>query len=86
MREYESLLRTAGFNRIEFFAPYPDYRLWSTLVPLDPPQVAQFYLNYLQEDFPNGTRERQVQSLEMVASQLSDLENFVNSYAILAWK
>ncbi|MCS7017136.1 MAG: methyltransferase domain-containing protein [Gemmatales bacterium] len=84
--EYEILLREAGFRKLKFYAPYPDYRFWSVLVPLEPPEIAQFYLDYLQDDLPAGSRAQQVQSLERVASRLGHLNHYVNSYAILAWK
>jgi SAM-dependent methyltransferase/glycosyltransferase involved in cell wall biosynthesis len=84
--EYEDLLRAAGFQQIEFYAPYPDYRMCSAWVPLDPPMIVQFYLDYLQEDFLPSSKAQQIQSLERVASRLGNLECYVNSYAILAWR
>lgn len=84
--EYIDMLKNAGFKRIKFYAPYPDYRLWSALVPLDDPRISEFYLNYLQDDLPEGSRHQQIQSLERISSHVGTIEYFVNSYIILAWR
>ncbi len=82
--DYEALLRRAGFQRIQFYAPYPDHRLWSALVPLESIEASRFYMDYFQEDFLAGSRAQQIQDLEKLAPGIGTLQHFMGCFAILA--
>lgn len=75
--EYERLLRTVGFQRVTFYAAYPDYRLWSSLIPLDSHEVLQFYVNCIELD----TTQRGV--LERVFAERGSMADWVDTYFIV---
>lgn len=78
--DYEQLLRIAGFQSVSFYAPYPDYRLWSALIPLDNPDLLRFYLERIE---PERTPDM---DLQRSATQLGIGREFVNSYLIVGRK
>ncbi|HLX13445.1 MAG TPA: hypothetical protein VKS81_11585, partial [Bacteroidota bacterium] len=45
--EYEELLKSAGFSTIKCFYPYPDYKTFSSLAPLDSTEIRSYMLSHL---------------------------------------
>ncbi len=79
-RDYEDLLRAAGFRAVSFYAPFPDYRIWSVLIPLDEPDLLAFYLERMEPERSPAV------DLQRVAARLGMGREFVNSYLIVAVK
>lgn len=78
--DYESLLKEIGFQSVSFYATYPDYRLWSVLVPLDDRHLLEFYLEKLEPKRDPATE------LQRIAARLGFGGEFVDSYLIIATK
>lgn len=78
--DYERLLHLAGFHSITFYAPYPDYRIWTVLVPLDEPSLLKFYLNQVNSDYTPEV------NLQRGAAQMGIGQELVNSYLIVGRK
>ncbi|MEM4202776.1 MAG: methyltransferase domain-containing protein [Candidatus Methanomethylicaceae archaeon] len=78
--DYERLLRLAGFQSISFYMPYPDYRIWTVLIPLDEPNLLEFYLERVEPESAPDT------NLLRAVTQLGVAREFVSSYLIVGRK
>ncbi len=47
IRGFRKLLRRAGFEKIDFYLPYPSYHHPNYLIPLDPPWAKRFWIDQL---------------------------------------
>jgi len=79
-QDYESLIRQAGFRSVAFYALYPDYRLWSALIPLED---ARFFRFFLKEIEVNTTR---MAKIERALAEMGVCKEFVNAYLIIGRK
>jgi glycosyltransferase involved in cell wall biosynthesis/ubiquinone/menaquinone biosynthesis C-methylase UbiE len=79
-QDYEALLRQAGFRSVAFYAPYPDYRLWSALIPLEDAQLLRFFLREIEV----GTTA--MGRLERAFAEIGLGREFVNAYLIVGGK
>lgn len=78
--DYEEMLRAVGFRTVSFYAPLPDYRIWSVLIPLDDPGPLQYYLEHVEPG------RSPVVDLQRSASRLGVGQYFVDSYFIVGVK
>jgi len=79
-QDYETLLRQAGFRSVAFYTLYPDYRLWSALIPLEDARLLQFFLREIEVDTTRMGR---------IARTLAEMgfgKEFVNAYLIVGRK
>lgn len=83
---YERLLREAGFEYLEFYHPFPDYKTFATLTPLNSSGPYKYFLKHLCPDSEPGSLGQNVKNLERVALEKDALKDYVSSYAIIAGK
>ena len=83
--DYEKLLATCGFSRVELFAPYPDYRTWDALVPLARSGPGAYYFEAVA-DGAQETGAARTGIVETVAANLGVLDQLASTYLILAWR
>jgi ubiquinone/menaquinone biosynthesis C-methylase UbiE len=84
MAGYHELLEAAGFESMEFFYPYPDYKHVQALFPLDDVRPLQFYYRCLHKNVDAETEVERVRSLELRAAELGHVAHNVASYGIVA--
>lgn len=91
--ELEGLLRQAGFGEIEFFLPFPDYKLPSVIINAQIPNLRNYWIhNWIETPFPDRTSNKRSLILfnetlaikEIIEAEL--LPEFANSFLILAYK
>lgn len=89
--ELEELLRQAGFSAVDFYLPFPDYKLASTILNAQKIEKKYYVHNWIDTPFPDRTRAPRtllfnealaVREL-MKAGLLKDMSN---SFLILAYK
>lgn len=85
-REYAQLLDAAGLEKQQFFWAYPDYRLWSALVPLEHEGPCRHFLERLPMLNRADIRDRGLLGLRTAAARTGLMADFVGSYVILARK
>lgn len=83
---YERLLKEAGFSRLEFYYPYPDYKTFSVLSPITDSGPYRYFLDNLCPDFESGSLGQDIKNLEKSALEEGFLKEHVSSYAIIAEK
>ncbi len=83
--DYEKLLGSCGFSRVEFFAPFPDYRTWDALVPLDRSKVGAYFFDVVGKDAQDAGAVR-TGIVEGVAANIGILDQLASTYLILAWR
>jgi hypothetical protein len=75
---YKTMLKQAGFSKFNFYLPHPDYRFFTSIVPLENKRLLKYYVNNFSHI-----------KLKGLASTLIDLNIFpylVYSYSIFAHK
>ncbi len=90
-REYEHILKQAGFNQVHFFASFPDYKLPQVILPADTPEeVCQYFISggYVTEhNGANGTplpNQKHISSHYRSFAELQIAHYFAPSYFIEA--
>jgi len=78
--DYEEILRAVGFRVVSFYAPYPDYRTWSALIPLDDSNILRFYLESVEPE------RNPALDLQRIAARLGVGRDFVDSFFIVGGK
>ncbi|WP_198153250.1 class I SAM-dependent methyltransferase [Thermotalea metallivorans] len=83
--EYSCMLKQIGFEEIKFYYPYPDYKTIQVIMDLDGKVVRYWNENILKKDCLRNLSGR-IQVLENIAAKVSNIENYISSYGILARK
>ncbi len=83
---YENLLRDVGFDKFEFYYPYPDYKTFSILSPIADSGPYRYFLEHLCTDSESGSLKQNIKNLETSALEEGFLKEHVSSYAIIAEK
>lgn len=83
---YEKLLKGAGFGKIDFYAPVPDYKMLTALLPLEDSGPYRYYIDHLWPNAEPGSLGQNVKNLERVALDKGTLRDHVASYSIIAEK
>jgi len=90
--ELDQLLRSAGFTAIDFYLPFPDYKLARTVLNAQALSTHHHYLyNWIETPFPDRcTKQRMLLFNESLAlreiSKAGLLREFSNSFLIIAHK
>ncbi|MNE89075.1 hypothetical protein D3C80_1864550 [compost metagenome] len=83
---YESLLKQSGFTNLQYFYPYPDYKLIKSIHNLNNKNVSNFLTETQRYYDPSHTMTERVNDLERLLSEHGYLVPFPASYSILAHK
>lgn len=83
---YETLLKEAGFGRLDFYYPIPDYKLFTVIAPLGKGEPYRYYMENLNPDSEPGTLPQNIKNLECAALEEGKLADHVSSYSIVAEK
>ncbi|MGG4126634.1 class I SAM-dependent methyltransferase [Paenibacillus illinoisensis] len=83
---YREMLDKVGFGDIQFYYPYPDYKLTESFHNLNEPNVSDYLLNSLQFTESADSIKARVFDMEKIIVQNSDLIPFPASYSIFARK
>ncbi len=91
---YETMLKNAGFNQIQFFGALPDYKLPHSMVDLSRPEISKYFLevmDYVDEHKggENGGLSRYNEKMSVLYGALSlmnSAELFYPSYGIISQK
>lgn len=91
IEEYRSLLLEAGFNKIKFYAAFPDYKLPQVILSADDPHQVNIFFkegNYIKEhNGINGNllgNQAEIQSHYQSLSRMGIAQYFAPSYFISA--
>ncbi len=83
---YKKLLGAAGFSKMQFYYPIPDYKSVQALIPLNNADLTLFYYrNLKQRDHASSLNEK-VRALEIRAVKLGHIADYVASYSIISGK
>jgi len=86
-KELISLLKMAGFEFIEFFYPFPDYKLCSTVIR-DAENIEQYYVhNWLNFPFEDNTGRKHIFHEGLALKNIVScglLDEFANSFLVVA--
>lgn len=83
---YAGLLKEAGFNKVDFYNPIPDYKIMTAFVPLSEGMAYKYYLENLLPDSEPGSLRQNVKNLELEALASGNLRDRVSSYSMVAEK
>jgi len=82
--QYAELLEKAGLKAEQFYWAYPDYRLWSALIPLETDAPSRHFLRRLSMLNREDATNRSLLALRTAAAQTGAIADFVGSYVIVA--
>jgi len=93
-KEYEQMLKRAGFSTVQFFGILPDYKLPNYIVDLSIPKLSKYFLetmDFVDEhkgglDGSYSVYNKKLKDLYPVFSSLDVADFFYPSYAIIAQK
>lgn len=83
---YESLLKQSGFTNLQYYYPYPDYKLIKSIHNLDNKNVSGFLTETQRYIAPSHSMSERINDLERLLAEYGDLVPFPASYSILAHK
>ncbi|MFV1979842.1 MAG: glycosyltransferase [Rhodothermia bacterium] len=81
---YDRLLGSSGFKEVRYFWAYPDYRLWSTIIPLSSNGPADYFLRRLPQLETAEFQNQELTALRRAAATTGAMADFAGCYFILA--
>ena len=93
-KDYEDMLKKAGFSSVQFFGALPDYKLPNYIVDLSVPMISKYFIetmDFVEEhkgglDGSYSIYNNKLKDLYQAFSSLDIAEFFYPSYAIIAQK
>ncbi len=89
--ELDNLLRAAGFTSVDFYLPFPDYKLAKTILNAQEPSSHYYLYNWIETPFPDRVTGQRIllfnESLALREISKADLlKDLSNSFLIIAHK
>jgi len=85
LRETENLLKKGGFDKVEPYWIYPDYRLPEAIIPLSNPAAISYFVENLLQPQAFNSQSSFVEYLFYRFNDPDVVKDFVGHYCFLCW-